>query len=64
MLADLDYTACGHIVLETLETENENRWKHLDEYLLACTRVAQAGWAILHGLQLGDAHKGVLDSKY
>jgi hypothetical protein len=33
-LADLNYTACGRIVLETLEMENENGWKRLDENLL------------------------------
>jgi hypothetical protein len=40
-LSDLRYTARGRIVSETLEMENENRWKHLDEHLLA--RIAQAG---------------------
>ena len=63
-LADLDYTACGRIVPESLEMENENGWKHLDEHLLARIRVAQARWDVLHGLRLGDAHEGVLDSKY
>ena len=49
-LVDLDYTACGRIVPETLEMENENGWKRLDEHLLARIRVAQAGWAVLYGL--------------
>ena len=41
--------------------ENENRWKYLDEHLLA--HIAQAGWAVLHKLGLGDAHEGVLNSE-
>ena len=61
-LADLNYTACGRIVLETLEMENENGWKRLDEHLL--TRIVQAGWVILHGLRPGDAHEGVLNGEY
>ena len=35
-LGDLNNTACGRIVSETLEMENENGWKRLDEHLLAC----------------------------
>jgi hypothetical protein len=61
-LADLNYTACGRIVPETLEMENENGWKRLDEHLL--TRIAQAGWATLHGLRLGGAHEGVLNGEH
>ena len=63
-LADLDYPACGRMVPKTLEMENENGWKRLDEDLLARIRVARAGLAVLHGLRLGDTHEGVLDSKY
>ena len=63
-LADLDYTACGCIVPETLEMENENGWKRLDERLLARIRAMQAGWAVLHGLRLEDAHEGVLNGEY
>jgi hypothetical protein len=48
--ADLNYTACGRIVPETLEMENENGWKRLDEHLLVRTRVTRAGWAVVHGL--------------
>ena len=62
-LADLNYTACGCIVPETLEMENENGWKCLDEHLLARIRVSRAGRTVLR-LGLGDAHEGVLDSKY
>ena len=46
-LADLNYAACGRIVLETLEMENENGWKRLKKHLLAC--ITQARRAILHG---------------
>ena len=60
--ADLNYTACGRIVLKTLEMENENGWKRLDEHLLAC--IAEARSAILHGLRLGDAHEGVFNGEY
>jgi hypothetical protein len=42
--------------------ENENGWKRLDEPLLA--GVAQAGWAVLHGPRLGDAHEGVFNGEY
>jgi hypothetical protein len=45
-LADLDYTACGRIVPETLEMKNENGWKRLDEHLLARIQVTRAGWAV------------------
>ena len=60
-LADLNNTACGRIVPETLEMENKNEWKRLDEHLLACP--AQTRWAVLvlHGLRLGDAHESVLN---
>jgi hypothetical protein len=61
-LADLNYTACDHIVPETLEMENENGWKRLDEHLLA--RIAHAGWSTLHGLRLGDAHESVLNGEH
>ena len=61
-LSDLRYTARSCIVSETLEMENKNGWKRLDEHLLA--RFAQAGWAVLHGLRLGDAHEGILNSEY
>ena len=61
-LADLNYTACGRIVLETLQMENENGWKRLDKHLLA--RIAKAGWAILHGLRPGEANEGVLNGEY
>ena len=61
-LADLSRTACGRIVLETLEMENENEWKSLDEHLLA--RIAQAGWAFLHGLRPEDANEGVLNGEH
>ena len=49
-LADLYHTACGCIVSETLQMENENGWKRLDEPLLA--GIAEAGWAVLHGPRL------------
>ena len=61
MLADLNYTACGCIVPETLKMENENGWKRLNEHLLARIRVTRAGWAVLHELRLGDAHESVLN---
>ena len=67
MLADLNYAACGCIVPETLEMENENGWKCLNEHLLArirVTRAGWAGWAVLHGLRLGDAHESVLNCEY
>ena len=64
MLADLNYAACRCIVPETLEMENENRWKCLNEHLLARIRVTRAGWAVLHGLGLGDAHESVLNCEY
>ena len=64
MLADLNYTACGHIVPESLEMENENGWKCLDEHLLVCIQVNRLGWAVPHGLRLGDAHEGVLNGEY
>ena len=60
-LSDLHYTACSRIVPETLEMENENRWKRLDKHLLA--HIAQDGWAVLHKLRLGDAHEGVLNGE-
>ena len=63
-VADLDYTACSRIVPETLEMENENGWKRLDEHLLARIRVTRAGWAVLRGLWLADAHEGVLNGEY
>jgi hypothetical protein len=49
-LADLYYTACGRIVPETLEMENESGWKRLDEHLLARIRAIRVGWAFLHEL--------------
>jgi hypothetical protein len=61
-LADLNYTVCGRIVLETLEMEDESGRKHLDKHLLA--RIAQTRWAILHGLRPGDANEGVLNGEY
>ena len=61
-LADLNYTACGCIVSETLQMENENGWKRLDEPLLA--GIAQAGWAVLHGPRLGDTHEGVFNGQH
>jgi hypothetical protein len=64
MLADLNYATCGCIVPETLEMENENGWKRLNEDLAGRIRVARAGWAVLHGLRLGDAHEGVLTCEY
>ena len=63
-LANLNYTACGCIVPETLEMENENGWKHLDEYLLARIRVTRAGSAVLRRLGLGDTQEGVLNGEY
>ena len=61
-LSDLRYTPRSRIVYETLEMENENGWKRLDEYLLA--RIPHVGWDVLHGLRLGDAHEGVFNSEY
>jgi hypothetical protein len=63
-LPDLNYTACGRIVPETLEMENENGWKRLDAHLLARIRVTRAGWAVLHRLRPRDAHEGVLNGEY
>ena len=62
ILADLNYTAFGRIVPETLEMENENGWKRLDESFLA--RIAQAGWTVLHGQRPGNAHEGVLNGEH
>ena len=64
MLADLNYTACSLVVPETLEMENENGWKRLDEHLLVRIRVTQAGSAVLRRLGLGDAQEGVLNGEY
>ena len=57
-LSDLRYTAHRRIVPETVEMENENGWKYLDEHSLAC--IAQAGRAVLHGLRL---HEGVFNGE-
>ena len=64
MLADLNYATCGFIVPETLEMENENGWKRLNEHLLARIWVTRARWTVLDGLQLGDAHESVLNCEY
>ena len=64
MLADLNYSACGCIVTETLEMENENGWKRLNEHLLVRIRVTRARCAVLHRLRLGDAHESVLNCEY
>jgi hypothetical protein len=42
--------------------EDEYRWKHLDEDVLA--RIAQAGRANLHGLRLWDVCKCISKSEY
>jgi hypothetical protein len=41
--------------------EDENGWKRRDEHLL--TRIAQAGWAVMCGLRLEDAHEGIFDGE-
>ena len=67
MLSDLNYAACRCIIPETLEMENENGWKRLNEHLLIrirFTRAGWAGWAVLHGPRLGDAHESVLNCEY
>ena len=64
MLADLHYATCGCIVPESLEMENENGWKRLSERLLTRIRVTRAGWAVLHGMRLGDALESVLNCEY
>ena len=64
MFADLNYATCSCIVPETLEMEDKNGWKHLDEHFLARMRVTHAGWPVLHGLRLGDAHESVLNCEY
>ena len=56
--ADLNYTIRGHIIQETLKMEHENRWKRLDEHLLA--RLAIARRTEPHGLQVRDACEYVL----
>jgi|SRR6266849_6901820 len=61
-LSDLHYTAGSHIVSYAVEMEDEYWRKRLDEHLLA--RVAQAGWAVLHGLRQGNAHEGVFNAEY
>jgi hypothetical protein len=60
-LAYLNNTACGRIVPETLEMEDENWWKRFDEHLMACLAQARWGVLVLHGLRLGDAHESVLN---
>ena len=61
MLANLNYAACGCIVPEALKMKNENGWKRLNEHLLTRIRVRRAGWAVVHGLRLGDTHESVLN---
>jgi hypothetical protein len=61
-LANLDYAACGRVVKEALEVQDEHRGKRLDENLLAC--FARVRGANLHGLWLRDVRERILDSVY
>ena len=61
-LSDLRYTARSRVELDTVEMEDEYWRKRLDENLPTC--VAQTGRANVHGLLLGEACEGILNSAY
>ena len=56
-LADLDYAIRSHVIQEPLEVEDENRWKLIDEHLLA--RLASARWTELNRLRVRDPYECV-----
>jgi hypothetical protein len=61
-LANLDCAACGRVVKEALEVQDEHRGKRLDEDLLAC--FARVRGANLHDLWLRHVRERILDSVY